>query len=95
MEQNLIFLSVTAIEDELQPDVAETIQKIKESNINFWILTGDKEETALSIGYSTRVIEDSEHSRLIHLSKIQKQLTHTNGMLQVLQQAENLLKEYN
>ena len=45
--------------------MAETIQKIKESNINFWVLTGDKEETAISIGYSTKVIGDAEHSRII------------------------------
>lgn len=58
MEQNLEFLAVTGVEDKLQVDVADTIQKIKEASINFWVLTGDKEETAISIGNAIKVYKN-------------------------------------
>lgn len=51
------YLAVTGVEDKLQVDVADIISKIKEANINFWVLTGDKEETAISIGNAIKVIK--------------------------------------
>jgi P-type E1-E2 ATPase len=46
----------TAVEDKLQDNVQDTIQKIKECNITFYILTGDKRETAVNIGRSCGMI---------------------------------------
>uniref|UniRef100_A0A663MNE6 Phospholipid-transporting ATPase n=1 Tax=Athene cunicularia TaxID=194338 RepID=A0A663MNE6_ATHCN len=50
MEQNLQLLGATAIEDKLQDGVPETIQLLKLGNIKVWVLTGDKQETAMNIG---------------------------------------------
>ena len=47
----------TAIEDRLQDDVSETINTIKKAGIKFWMLTGDKVETAINIGYSCGVLD--------------------------------------
>ena len=48
----------TAIEDKLQEDVAETIQAFKQTGIKVWVLTGDKVETAINIGYSARLLNN-------------------------------------
>lgn len=48
----------TAIEDKLQKGVAETIDKLRRAGIKLWMLTGDKRETAINIGYSCRLIKD-------------------------------------
>ena len=47
----------TAIEDKLQEDVAETIRDFKSIGIKVWVLTGDKVETAINIGYSAGLLD--------------------------------------
>ncbi|EGR33523.1 phospholipid-translocating p-type flippase family protein, putative [Ichthyophthirius multifiliis] len=56
IEQNITFIGATAIEDELQDEVGETIEILKKAGICFWILTGDKKETAINIAISTKVL---------------------------------------
>lgn len=34
----------------------ETIAVLLKADINIWVLTGDKQETAINIGYSCRLI---------------------------------------
>ncbi|NXI84811.1 AT8B3 ATPase, partial [Rhipidura dahli] len=58
MEQNLQLLGATAIEDKLQDGVPETIQLLKLGNIKVWVLTGDKQETAMNISYACRLLTD-------------------------------------
>ena len=60
IEKNLIFLGVTAIEDELQDDVNETLKDFSEAGIKLWVLTGDKKDTAKSIAYSCGLFDDEE-----------------------------------
>ncbi|EAS06174.1 phospholipid-translocating P-type ATPase, flippase family protein (macronuclear) [Tetrahymena thermophila SB210] len=60
IEQNLEIVGATAIEDKLQDDVEGTISCLKEAGILFWILTGDKKETAINIGLSTKVLETTD-----------------------------------
>ncbi len=59
MEQNLDILGCSAIEDKLQEGVAETIERLMQANIRVWVLTGDKQETAIEIGKSCRLIQPS------------------------------------
>ncbi|KIM33227.1 hypothetical protein M408DRAFT_61361 [Serendipita vermifera MAFF 305830] len=56
MERGLKLLGATAIEDKLQDGVPETIADLKRAGIKIWVATGDKLETAISIGYSTNLI---------------------------------------
>ncbi|XP_055314089.1 probable phospholipid-transporting ATPase IA isoform X6 [Sitodiplosis mosellana] len=56
IENNLILLGATAIEDKLQDGVPETIAALLKADINMWVLTGDKQETAINIGYSCKLI---------------------------------------
>ena len=58
IEKDLIFLGVTAIEDELQDDVNETLKDFSDAGIKLWVLTGDKKDTAKSIAYSCGLFDD-------------------------------------
>lgn len=57
MEQGLSYVGASAIEDKLQDDVAETIERVMSANIRVWVLTGDKQETAIEIGKSCKLIQ--------------------------------------
>ena len=52
-------IGVTAIEDKLQDRVGEVINDLKKANINIWVLTGDKIETAINIGYSCKLLSEN------------------------------------
>uniref|UniRef100_A0A7N8X8T8 Phospholipid-transporting ATPase n=2 Tax=Percomorphaceae TaxID=1489872 RepID=A0A7N8X8T8_9TELE len=54
IEKNLQLLGATAIEDKLQDKVPETIETLMKADIKIWILTGDKQETAINIGKAQR-----------------------------------------
>uniref|UniRef100_A0A8C7ZIT9 Phospholipid-transporting ATPase n=1 Tax=Oryzias sinensis TaxID=183150 RepID=A0A8C7ZIT9_9TELE len=56
LEKNLMLLGATAIEDRLQAGVPETIATLMKADIKIWVLTGDKQETAINIGYSCRLV---------------------------------------
>lgn len=59
VERDLILAGATAIEDKLQDGVPETIYDLLKAGIKMWVLTGDKEETAVSIGFSSRLLDNS------------------------------------
>lgn len=61
IETKLHIVGATAIEDKLQDGVPETIYNIGRAGIKLWVLTGDKRETAIEIGYSTKVLNPKMH----------------------------------
>jgi len=56
MERDLILLGGTAIEDRLQDGVPDSIAILAEAGIKLWVLTGDKVETAINIGFSCNLL---------------------------------------
>lgn len=66
LEHSYDLVGATAIEDKLQDQVPETIDLLMRAGIRVWILTGDKQETAVEIGKSCNLIKESH--RLIDLS---------------------------
>ncbi|BFZ14729.1 hypothetical protein BsWGS_17768 [Bradybaena similaris] len=56
IEKDLRLLGATAIEDRLQDGVPETIDTLAKADIKIWVLTGDKQETAINIGYSCKLL---------------------------------------
>ncbi|KAM1307812.1 hypothetical protein TB2_009887 [Malus domestica] len=56
IECNLKLLGATAIEDKLQDGVPEAIESLRQAGIKVWVLTGDKQETAISIGISCKLL---------------------------------------
>jgi magnesium-transporting ATPase (P-type) len=55
-ERGLVVLGATAVEDQLQDQVPETIKSMQQAGIKIWMLTGDKFETAENVGFSCRLI---------------------------------------
>ncbi|XP_047316022.1 phospholipid-transporting ATPase 1 [Impatiens glandulifera] len=58
VETNLTILGASAIEDKLQKGVPEAIESLRMAGIKVWVLTGDKQETAISIGYSSQLLTE-------------------------------------
>ncbi|PIN02251.1 P-type ATPase [Handroanthus impetiginosus] len=56
IENNLNILGASGIEDKLQQGVPEAIESLRMAGIKVWVLTGDKQETAISIGYSSKLL---------------------------------------
>ncbi|KAF9905636.1 hypothetical protein EC991_001466 [Linnemannia zychae] len=57
IEKDLTLLGATAIEDKLQEGVPDSIAALREAGIKVWVLTGDKLETAINIGFASRLLE--------------------------------------
>ncbi|KAI7855771.1 hypothetical protein BDC45DRAFT_438448 [Circinella umbellata] len=56
IETNMLLMGGTAIEDRLQIGVPETIAELAKSGIKLWVLTGDKTETAINIGFACNLL---------------------------------------
>lgn len=68
IEKELILVGGTAIEDRLQDGVPDCIQLLGRAGIKLWVLTGDKVETAINIGFSCNLLENSMHLLVIKSS---------------------------
>uniref|UniRef100_A0A0R0EGT5 Phospholipid-transporting ATPase n=1 Tax=Glycine max TaxID=3847 RepID=A0A0R0EGT5_SOYBN len=67
MERDLILLGATAVEDRLQKGVPECIEKLAQAKIKLWVLTGDKMETAVNIGYACSLLRQDMKQIVITL----------------------------
>lgn len=56
VENSLSILGASGIEDKLQQGVPEAIESLRTAGVKVWVLTGDKQETAISIGYSSKLL---------------------------------------
>jgi phospholipid-transporting ATPase len=81
LEHDFYLLGATAIEDRLQDGVPETIHTLQEAGIKVWVLTGDRQETAINIGMSCKLISEdmtllivNEESAAMTRDNIQKKL---------------------
>uniref|UniRef100_A0A8C6KB01 Phospholipid-transporting ATPase n=1 Tax=Nothobranchius furzeri TaxID=105023 RepID=A0A8C6KB01_NOTFU len=84
IEKNLQLLGATAIEDKLQDKVPETIETLMKADIKIWILTGDKQETAINIGHSCKLLTKNMGMLVINedsLDATRETLSHHCGML--------------
>ncbi|EXC20294.1 Putative phospholipid-transporting ATPase 8 [Morus notabilis] len=67
IERDLILLGATAVEDKLQKGVPECINKLSQAGIKIWVLTGDKMETAINIGYACSLLRQDMKQIVITL----------------------------
>ncbi|KAJ9708058.1 hypothetical protein PVL29_000224 [Vitis rotundifolia] len=67
MERNLILLGATAVEDKLQLGVPDCIDKLAQAGIKIWVLTGDKMETAINIGFACSLLRQGMKQIIISL----------------------------
>ncbi|CAH8514438.1 unnamed protein product [Schistosoma mattheei] len=84
IEQNLQLLGATAIEDRLQTGVPHTIANLMRAGISIWVLTGDKQETAINIGYSCQLLTQS----------ISLLTMNTKSLDQTREQLVNLIEDF-
>jgi phospholipid-transporting ATPase len=56
IERDMELVGTTAIEDRLQDEVPQTIELLGKAGIKVWVLTGDKQETAINIGYACALL---------------------------------------
>ncbi|KAI1379864.1 phospholipid-translocating P-type ATPase [Hypoxylon crocopeplum] len=91
IEQELTLLGGTAIEDRLQDGVPDTIELLGRAGIKLWVLTGDKVETAINIGFSCNLLNND--MELIHL-KVDEDETGNTPDEAFLGQIEQELDKY-
>lgn len=66
IEKDLFLLGATAIEDKLQDGVPETIHTLQNAGIKVWVLTGDRQETAINIGMSCKLLSEDMNLLIIN-----------------------------
>lgn len=71
IERELILLGGTAIEDRLQDGVPDSIALLADAGIKLWVLTGDKIETAINIGFSCNLLDNDMELLLIKTSGVE------------------------
>ncbi|KAI8335810.1 hypothetical protein BC941DRAFT_64273 [Chlamydoabsidia padenii] len=89
IEQHLTLIGGTAIEDKLQEGVPDTIAVLAKAGIKIWVLTGDKIETAINIGFACNLLTKDmlllsvnardEQETLEQLRNSQNQVDHVSG----------------
>ena len=99
IETNLNLIGCTVVEDKLQDNVPETIKELRTAGIKIWVLTGDKLDTAESIGYSCNLL--SKEQRLFSLKTISENkeddffLSINRFFLEFQEFINELIKKYN
>ncbi|KAK9363736.1 hypothetical protein V1504DRAFT_466127 [Lipomyces starkeyi] len=83
IERELTLLGGTAIEDRLQDGVPDAISLLAEAGVKLWVLTGDRVETAINIGFSCNILNTD-------MELIVFQVSAGGG----LEEAEQKLMEY-
>lgn len=82
IETNLFLLGATAIEDKLQDGVPEAIATLQQAGIKVWVLTGDRQETAINIGLSCRLISESMSLVIVNEENMQDTKQYINNKLE-------------
>lgn len=91
IEQELTLIGGTAIEDRLQDGVPDTIALLGDAGIKLWVLTGDKVETAINIGFSCNLLNND--MELIRLQTIEDESGETPPE-EYLRQVETALDQH-
>jgi magnesium-transporting ATPase (P-type) len=66
IETGLELVGATAIEDKLQVNVAQTIEELAQAGIKMWVLTGDKQETAINIGFACALLDNQTETIILN-----------------------------
>ncbi|CAI5995758.1 unnamed protein product [Closterium sp. NIES-65] len=67
LESGLVLVGATAIEDKLQVGVPQAIETLAQAGIKLWVLTGDKLETAINIGFACSLLRHHMQQHLVFL----------------------------
>ncbi|KAL7089629.1 hypothetical protein ACP275_13G196000 [Erythranthe tilingii] len=92
IEKDLILLGAVAVEDKLQKGVPECIDKLAQAGLKIWLLTGDKKETAVNIGFSCSLLRHD--MKQLHLCSSQES-SSSQQMKDVKKEIMYQLQSYN
>ncbi|CAH8358494.1 unnamed protein product [Eruca vesicaria subsp. sativa] len=95
IEKDLVLLGATAVEDKLQNGVPGCIDKLAQAGIKIWVLTGDKMETAINIGFACSLLRRDMKQIIINLETPEIQQLEKSGEKDVIADAlkENVLRQ--
>jgi phospholipid-transporting ATPase len=69
IEAGLRIVGATAIEDRLQEGVPECVEKLVQAGLKIWVLTGDKEETAINIAVACNLVLPAAYMKQVVINK--------------------------
>ncbi|KAG2706783.1 hypothetical protein I3760_05G118400 [Carya illinoinensis] len=97
IERDLTLLGATAVEDKLQNGVPNCIDKLAQAGIKIWVLTGDKMETAINIGFACSLLRQGMKQIIINLESPQIQALERAGDKAAISKAskESVLSQIN
>ncbi|KAJ6795622.1 putative phospholipid-transporting ATPase 9 [Iris pallida] len=97
MERDLILLGATAVEDKLQNGVPECIDKLAQAGIKIWVLTGDKMETAINIGFACSLLRPGMKQIFITLESSDIEALEKEGNKDTIYKAskESVIRQIN
>ncbi|XP_075591096.1 uncharacterized protein LOC142597996 [Dermatophagoides farinae] len=84
LEKSLEYVGCTGIDDKLHDDVPEVIQSFQNAGIKFWVLTGDKVDTALAIARSSSIIKPTTNNIMLvdsSLDELRKTMEETMAFI--------------
>ncbi|XP_011096893.1 probable phospholipid-transporting ATPase 5 [Sesamum indicum] len=92
IEKELLLLGAVAVEDKLQKGVPECIDKLAQAGLKIWLLTGDKKETAVNIGFACSLLRHD--MKQLHLC-LRKESPSNQLMKDVKEEILCQLQSYN
>lgn len=96
IEKNLTIVGASAIEDALQVGVPETISLLRQADIKVWVLTGDKVDTAINIGFSCKLLDTGMTQFMLDGSTKEELVsllqTYVDGMKKAIEGEIDLVK---
>lgn len=95
IENGLHLLGGTAIEDRLQDGVPDSISLLSQAGIKLWVLTGDRIETAINIGFSCNLLGNQMKLLVVRPDpEKEDNITHLDNLITTyLQDNFGLLKD--
>ena len=72
IEKELFLVGATAIEDKLQEGVPHCIEQMMRAGIAVWVLTGDKQDTAINIAQACALIQPDMEMFVINIEDLVK-----------------------
>ena len=70
IEKDLLLIGATAIEDKLQEGVPGAIEHLAAAGVALWVLTGDKQDTAINIGMACSLLRPTMEIGIISLEEL-------------------------
>ena len=94
IESDMELLGASGIEDKLQDRVPSVIANLRSAGIVVWVLTGDKQETAINIAYSCQLFSSDSEKIILNAKSRDEAESLINQHLKTVKNAANLQRHY-